>query len=586
MLNRLYNPWQITNSGEREAGRLMTGPLQDDGEPIYILHQLRISSQFHKTQMAGECDFVIVSSLGITVMEVKGGVIGYDPNAGDSHGFFRIGTGDQQETIKNPFLQADANAGAIRSFLHEKECYDVFTGSVVCFPECILESKDIGTMDLWHRGCKTGLLPMIIESMRYQIRAFNEKQDLRNVALPIHWKTLSEEDILHVIHLLEPPFDPKVTLSQWQLNLAESARRLEEGLHILRGLSENRRIMVQGPPGSGKSVFACDLIRQQCRKGKKGLYICWNELLAASMQVKLHAPDQDFPAEHIRIIPYFHLVEEFALLAGGQSLLPTYDLVDRGEMKHLVKDCLNRLFKAKKLPKFDFIVADEAQDLFCKGLDLVLRSLLRDNNPLENGNYYIFFDDTQAFPRNQDLGAYVRTRDTLREASAYYMLFSTLRVNTGHGIEELIRDAGNRQTDSGKSYGKDVKFVKWKKPEELPALLNQYIDQERMLCHCSPENMIVLLTSGLTKESSPLPSLLSKNCGIELLTKDNFSTPTAKVRYTTALKAKGLEWDVVFLVTPAPDESILFQLYIGASRAKGKVFVFVCEGAGIAPPFL
>ena len=59
-----------------------------------------------------------------------------------------------------------------------------------------------------------------------------------------------------------------------------------------------------------------------------------------------------------------------------------------------------------------------------------------------------------------------------------------------------------------------------------------------------------------------------------MLTIENLDCPSEKVRYTTALRSKGLEWDTVFLVCSSlTDQKNLFQLFIGASRAKGKVFV-------------
>jgi len=45
-------PWHITNSGERADDRQFELPPGSDDEPFHIIHQLRISSRFHKTQMA------------------------------------------------------------------------------------------------------------------------------------------------------------------------------------------------------------------------------------------------------------------------------------------------------------------------------------------------------------------------------------------------------------------------------------------------------------------------------------------------------------------------------------------------------
>jgi len=575
MIKRLYNPWQITNDGEREADRQMILPGKMEDEPIFVMHSLRISSRYHRVQMSGECDFVIFSRLGIIVVEVKGGIIGYGSSDNHDHCFYRLTGDDHREPVKNPFTQADENAHAIQSFLREKGQLNIFVGSVVCFPECVFDCDGVEYKYLWHRGCVKEWLPMIMDSQRVQIAEFYEKQDERNVAMRITWETLDEARIGALTEILKPEFVPRRSLSQARLNLGESERRLEEGVHILHGLSENQRIMVQGPPGSGKSTYAFDLIVGLCKsKEKIGLYLCWNEFLAARMNHKLqHALSENLP-DSIRALAYYHFLEELATLTGDTSLMPTFDSVAKGEFGHLVHECLGRLHKAKKLPKYDFIVADEAQDLFDMGLDQVIKSLLKVNNPLQKGNYYIFFDDNQAFPRYANLDAYIRTRETLKEASAYYVQFANLRVNTGHGITELIHDAGRGQMDPQQAYGNDVKFISWKTPAEVPGLLRQYINQEQTLSKCTPENMVVLFTADLLKEDSPLKEIIKKESILELLTIDNLNNPSGKVRYTTALRSKGLEWNSVFLVCSSlSDTKNLFQLFIGASRAKGKVYV-------------
>ncbi len=115
MIIRLYNSWHITNDGEREADRQLMLPGKMEDEPLTVMHSLRISSRFHRVQMSGECDFVIFSKLGIMVVEVKGGIMGYGSADHKDHGFYRLTGDDHRDPVKNPFVQADENAHAIQS---------------------------------------------------------------------------------------------------------------------------------------------------------------------------------------------------------------------------------------------------------------------------------------------------------------------------------------------------------------------------------------------------------------------------------------------------------------------------------------
>jgi hypothetical protein len=58
MIHRLYNPYQITNDGEREADRQLVLTHGIEHEEIYVMHSLRISSRFHRVQMSGKTTLI------------------------------------------------------------------------------------------------------------------------------------------------------------------------------------------------------------------------------------------------------------------------------------------------------------------------------------------------------------------------------------------------------------------------------------------------------------------------------------------------------------------------------------------------
>lgn len=572
MIHRLYNPWHITNSGEKEADKQLSHKGASD-EPMYVMHSLRLSSRYHRTQMAGECDFVVIARPGIMVIEVKGGIIGYGSQPDGGTGYFRLVSHRKKEAFDDPFSQVDGNADAIQKYLMEKNLKNIFVGRMVCFPECGFGRSSVSKDDLWHRDHELSLPEMIIDSLERQIEIFREKETRRGASQHIQWKVLDEDEIISISNALEPEFNPDIYRSALKLNLSESDRRLKEGISILSGLNENRRLIVQGPPGSGKSTYALDIIMRLCKnEGLKGLYLCWNELLLAEMQYRVADPSAEIPAGRISTKLYFDLTVELGELSGDKALIPTKETVKRGGVRECVKGAVAKTRNARNFDKYDFIVVDEAQDIFDKGIDHVIKALLNVNNPLQNGRYYIFYDDSQDYPGNEDLTYYIRTRDMFRSNAASYNLTSNLRINTGHGLDEFIRDASSGCLDTGKDYGKDVSVKGYETGANAIAIIKSCLAREMGPGGIRAEDCLVLFTWDLLRKDSPFVQILEHEESLELLKPDNYGFSSAKIRYTTMLKAKGLEKDIVVLVSSSlRDAKNSFQVFIGASRARGKV---------------
>jgi len=516
---------------------------------------------------------VVIARPGIMVIEVKGGIIGYGSQPDGGTGYYRLVSDRKKEALDDPFSQVDGNADAIQKYLMDKNLKNIFVGRMVCFPECGFSRSSVSKDDLWHRDHELSLPEMIIDSLEGQIERFRGKETSRGVSQHIPWRQLDEEEIKSICDALEPEFNPDTYRSALKHNLSEADRRLKEGLTILRGLNENRRLIIQGPPGSGKSTYALDIIMRLCKnEGLKGLYLCWNELLLAEMQSRITDQPAEIPADRISTKLYFDLAVGLGELSGNRALIPTRETVKRGGVRECVKGAVAKIRNTKNLEKYDFIVVDEAQDIFDKGIDHVIKALLKVNNPLQNGRYYIFYDDSQDYPGNEDLTHYIRTRDMFRSNAASYNLTSNLRINTGHGLDEFIRDAFSGCLDTGRDYGKDVSVKGYGTAAEAIAMLKSCLAREKGPGGIRAEDCLVLFTWDLLRKDSPFVQILEHEESFELLKPDNYGSSSAKIRYTTMLKAKGLEKDVVVLVSSSlRDAKNSFQVFIGASRARGKI---------------
>ena len=92
------------------------------------------------------------------------------------------------------------------------------------------------------------------------------------------------------------------------------------------------------------------------------------------------------------------------------------------------------------------------------------------------------------------------------------------------------------------------------------------------------EHILVLFSFDLLKEPSNFHELLARDNTFEFLKTDNYREQSDRIRYTTVLKAKGLERDVVVLVCSSAKERInIYQLFVGSSRTKVKLYLFLLK---------
>ena len=141
-------------------------------------------------------------------------------------------------------------------------------------------------------------------------------------------------------------------------------------------------------------------------------------------------------------------------------------------LEAVIKD----LQSINSLPIYDLIVIDEAQDLFDKGIDIILDNQLNNGKDgLAKGRYIVFYDYLQAFNNGTNPELYQLVYHTIKDYSAFYKLFDYFRVIEGSGIAAFLDDALRGSIDITRKYGDDMIIKVYKDDKECLNQIQQAI---------------------------------------------------------------------------------------------------------------
>lgn len=497
----------------------------------------------------GEVDFLVVHrERGMLVIECKGG------------GVVRKASGDwvrDDRRIESPFDQAqgqvktlvrelEARSGARLPFVH---------GHAVAFPfaarkdaglsglpldvqrEMLLTADDLATLDAW------------VE------RAFAFwKKAARGAVTP-----LSPADFRRFRrHVLHPELQLVETLgSRLEVERAALERLTEDQLQALKGCLENRRLRVVGGAGTGKTALALEAARTFAREpGKNVLLICFNRMLAAHLAAKVGSWGEIGGA--IDVTTFHHLCRRAFDALGLVYAPPT----DADAAKHFwnahAPSVLFDALGAEKLPRYDAIVVDEAQD-FHADWSAVLDECMRDP---KSGHFVVFFDPGQKiFDRPSGLS----------EAPASHRLTTNFR--NAREIAKVVRELGRVEMEPHRRVpdGEPPVVHGHEGPSKVRAQVDALVRKLVAKQNVAPEQITVLTPH--RREHSSLRDVTTLG-GLPLA--DAPEAREGRVLHTTIGAFKGLESDVIILldVDPADERCDRRARYVAASRARLALHVF------------
>jgi DNA polymerase III delta prime subunit len=218
----------------------------------------------------GEGDFVIADpARGIVVVEVKGGRI-------EKRGGTWLQNG--RPLAKSPRDQALSLVKKLLRKLEQRRIRHVPVGAAVCFPG--IDSADGLTQDD---------LQGVVLGARELLHLQHALPTLFDRALPQRHERLPEAGWVDVIHeLWDEAWVPRMTLGVKAAR--EDAERIEldqRQLEVLEQWQDNRRLLVTGPAGSGKTLVAQEAARRSAQSGAQTLLLCFTEPLAQHLATAL-----------------------------------------------------------------------------------------------------------------------------------------------------------------------------------------------------------------------------------------------------------------------------------------------------------
>ena len=517
----------------------------------------------HETLIIGEADFVVLApNLGIFVLEIKGGLV----ERKDGVWYFTGKNGTSEGKKRGPFEQGEEGIQSIMKTIKDKFGSSSPNGKLhfgygCVFPDMVFDytSPEFDQNIIFDQRNGTKIGDFIIQLSRFWQKKYEEKYG------PFPKSRLPEKkQILEIRDFLRPNFEDLAPLKRIFDDVDRQIERLtEEQYDVLDGLADNKRALVLGSAGTGKTLLAIQSVIKQIERGNKRIgFFCFNKYLGEYLKERI----EPILPKNGSFVGTMH--SYLCSFLARKGLININNLSSDFEFfAHTLPNMFVENYNSDfNFECFDLIIVDEAQDLVSDEYLLVFDCILRDEF---NKGQWLFFADFE----NQDINSKIHyTEEEARERignPALYRLSINCR-NTRQICNEIKNVANvTYKTIITQIDGSPVDYVEYTDESDGASKFDALLENLKG-SKIKAENIIVL--SPKKKENSFVK--LSK---YKLVDYPN-SKGDKGIAYSTIQSFKGLESRIVILVdieTYAAEK----LLYVGFSRAKAGLYVFETPSA-------
>ena len=509
-----------------------------------VFYSVRWFETVDNKRIDSESDFLVFDpSFGFITIEVKGGT-GITVEDGTWTLIEDYGPSNSSSRVLkcSPYEQAEKSMRHFRNYFVSEfnQNYNGVYGFAVAFPRYAItdqlaqEAPPETTIDLND-----------MTSLREKInRIFHYLKNKRNISIPF-----SAEQRTRFITAINKQISMSAAAGALipikekefsKINFVQDS--------ILDCLHNYKQAQIVGGAGTGKTFIGIKKAVRDALDGKKVLFTCCNEELAAFVQTRL------CQYESITVCTYNQLMRE--LLGAQYDLLPTNA---NGN-----KNCFELMDQIEADKKYDSIIVDEAQD-FDIDMGFAIRSLLRDEG---NSSLYVFYDKNQnvfemdfenAFAI--DAPPYV-LRYNIRNTGSIYKC-AVERTNLGH------------DTVANSIVGVHPEIHNYSKPSQaikaLSLIVNRLVQKEFV----SPQSIVIVSD---TPYANSILAGEERIGAFDLVFKHYKDVTGTEICFKTAEEFKGLEANIVIYLTHEftnlPASSVDSRKdYVALTRARYYLYV-------------
>ncbi len=531
-------------------------------EDWVVLYSERIAD--HVRLIQGEIDFLILApNKGIFAIEVKGGQVKF------SNGIWEFidRYGNVNKKPRGPFEQASDGMFSIIKYLKEKIPNDgrlpkLLFGYGVMFPDIVFNvkspefSEDIVFDDRFQKD--------VVKFVNRLHHHFYEKhRDKSGVGFSISLP--SKKDVEILADILRPNFESYLTLSKVINDSEESIVSLtNEQYNVLDQIGDNKRILVLGGAGTGKTILALNALKRfrslNYDNMKKAALVCFNSNLGDWIAHSAETLCRD----EITYVGSFHSLLLKIIKNAGMNIEPS--LWSHQNFYDQELPCL--AIEALKIRpvSFEEIFIDEAQDIFNLYYFSVIDLLL--NGGIKRGRWIMFADFNN---QNIFIDSY-RGENKALEFLEEWGNFAVYRLNINcRNTEQICREV---ETVSQIKYKKVYNLISGT-PVNYITYDNLTDEKEKFI------NLVQCLENeGINKNDIVIlsPYVFENSIASKTDYKIEQYNPRVERKknvfaYSTIQAFKGLESKVV-IVTDIDQFVSENLLYVAYSRARSSLYVF------------